>query len=186
MPFEFVKLTIPEIIEVKPRIFTDERGSFAELFKTSDFVQQGLPATFVQVNQSLSVKNVVRGLHYQKEPHGQGKLVTVSRGEVFDVAVDIRVGSPTFGTWVSAILSAKERNMLFIPIGFAHGFAVLSDEAEVIYYCTSEYKSEAEAGVVWNDPTLAIPWPIQNPILSAKDTAFSTLDKADNNFIFNT
>jgi len=182
MPFEFEKLAIPEILHITPKQFADERGAFSEVFKASDFAAAGMQDLFVQVNKSTSKKDVLRGLHYQKQPRGQGKLVTVAAGEIYDVAVDIRQGSPTFGKWVAKTLSSREQNMLYVPAGFAHGFCVTSAEAEVMYFCTNEYAPEAEAGIIWNDPELAISWPTDAPLLSAKDDAFPTLREADNNF----
>lgn len=182
MPFTFEPLVIPDVVHVTPKTFADDRGVFVELFKASEFAAYGLHDLFVQVNHSASKKNVLRGLHYQKNPKAQGKLVSVTRGEIFDVAVDIRRGSPTFGTWVSATLSAEKKNMLLIPTGFAHGFCVTSEEAEVIYYCTSEYAPDHEAGIIWNDPTINISWPVAQPLLSKKDAAFPLLTGADNNF----
>jgi dTDP-4-dehydrorhamnose 3,5-epimerase len=182
MPFTFESLEIPEILHIKPQIFSDERGEFAELFKASDFGAHGIPDLFVQVNQSVSKRGVLRGLHYQKHPKAQGKIVSVVRGEIFDVAVDIRQGSPTFGKWVGHHLSSQEKNMLYMPIGFAHGFCVVSEEAEIVYFCTNEYAKDHEGGIIWNDPAVGITWPVKEPLLSAKDMAFPLLEKADNNF----
>ena len=182
MPFTFTPLEIPEVLHITSKSFADERGAFVELFKASDFKGSGIEATFLQINQSISKKNVIRGLHYQKNPHAQGKLVGVMEGEIFDVAVDMRTGSNTFGKWVSATLSADKENMLYIPAGFAHGFCVVSDEAKVVYFCTQEYAKDAERGLMWNDPAFAIPWPTQTPILSPKDTEYPAFADADNNF----
>lgn len=182
MPFTFSKLDIPEVIFVEPKVFQDERGLFSEIFKFSDFKEAGIEKTFVQVNHSVSRKGVLRGLHYQKDPKAQGKLVSVAHGEIFDVAVDIRKNSPTYGSWVGRTLTSEDRTMLYIPEGFAHGFCVLSNDAEVTYYCTDEYAPEYEAGIIWNDSTIGIEWPVQEPLLNDKDKRYPSLAKADNTF----
>lgn len=182
MPFEFTPLEIPEVVYIISKQFGDLRGVFAELYKASEFAKHGINISFLQMNQSVSEKNVLRGLHYQKNPSAQGKLLSVMSGEIFDVAVDIRVGSKTYGQWVSKTLSAKEKNMLYVPAGFAHGFCVTSQEAQVVYYCTQEYDPKAERGIIWNDDTLRIPWPTNSPLLSAKDEKYPPLSEADNNF----
>lgn len=184
MAFKFTKTEIPEVILVELEIFHDERGFFAEIYKFSNFRQSGINKQFVQFNQSRSKKGVLRGLHYQLNPTAQGKLVNVVIGEIFDVAVDIRHGSPWYGKWVSIQLSAQDKKMLYIPEGFAHGFCVLSDIAEVMYYCTKSYAPDYERGIIWNDPALAIEWPVKNPVLSRKDSENLSLEKADNNFEF--
>jgi len=184
MPFEFKRLGIPEVILITPRVFNDERGFFKELYKVSDFSSFGIRKIFIQDNLSFSKYGVLRGLHYQIEPKAQGKLVSCLKGIVFDVAVDIRRGSPTYGKWVGIELSAKNHQMLYIPPGFAHGFVVLSDEALVLYKCTQEYAPEAEAGIIWNDPAISIRWPIQNPLLSPRDKKWPTLNEANNNFVY--
>jgi dTDP-4-dehydrorhamnose 3,5-epimerase len=182
MPFTFSRLRIPEVVLVENKAFPDARGSFAELFKSSDFKKNGAAMNVVQVNQSRSRKNVLRGLHYQLSPEAQAKLVTVLKGEIFDVAVDIRKGSPTFGKWVGERLSEVNRHSMFIPEGFAHGFCVLSDEAEVIYSCSADYSSRLERSIIWNDPRINIAWPITAPLVSPKDLEGKTLDEAENNF----
>lgn len=171
MPFTTKKIAIPDVVLIETRIFTDERGVFFEVFKESAFSECGIPYALRQINTSVSKKNVVRGLHFQQEPHAQAKVVQVVDGEVFDVAVDIRKGSATFGKWVGEILSAENKNMLYIPKGFAHGFSVLSESAQVIYFCDAEYKKEAERAIRWNDPDIGIDWPIDTheAIVSAKD-----------------
>ena len=184
MPFRFSKMRISDVVLIEPKIFSDSRGFFVELFKASDFQASGVMAAFVQVNHSRSQKNVLRGLHYQLNPKAQAKLVSVIRGEIFDVAVDIRSGSPTYGQWVADILSANNRKMFFIPEGFAHGFCVLSDEAEMLYYCSKEYAPEQERNILWNDPQIAISWPIKDPLLSPKDAKGTSLATAENNFKF--
>jgi len=182
MPFEFKRLEIPDLILVKPKVFEDERGFFMETYKQSDFKKFGITKNFVQENHSLSSKGVLRGLHYQKEPYAQGKLVRVTRGEIFDAAVDIRRNSETFGKYVSTILSGKNKKMLYIPEGFAHGFCVLSDFSEVIYKTTDMYSPEHERGIIWNDGIININWPVKNPIISKKDAVFPELHNADINF----
>jgi dTDP-4-dehydrorhamnose 3,5-epimerase len=184
MPFNFERLEIPEIILIKPRVFADERGFFLETYKHTAFAQAGVPDTFVQVNHSQSAAGVLRGLHYQKHPQAQGKLVGVVRGEIFDVAVDIRVGSPTYGRWVGETLSSENHHLLYIPPGFAHGFCVLSEAADVIYQVTTEYAPDFDRGLLWNDPEIGIAWPIENPALSPKDAAQPRLREADNNFVY--
>ena len=180
MPFQFEKLEVPEVILVEPRLFPDERGFFMETYKYSDFKANGIPDRLVQDNYSHSLKGTLRGLHYQKPPQAQGKLVTVILGEIFDVAVDIRKGSPTFGRWVGETLSSTNHRMLWVPPGFAHGFCVLSDEADVVYKITSgEYAPDLERGIIWNDPEIAIPWPLDSPFLSEKDAILPRLNEAD-------
>ena len=162
---------------IEPRVFGDERGSFFESWNGPRWAQEaGLDLAFVQSNVSRSQRGVLRGLHYQW-PQAQGKLVTVLQGEVFDVAVDIRRGSPTFGQSVAAILSADNHRLLWIPEGFAHGFVVLSDSAVFHYLCTTPYKREDDAGVRWNDARLAIDWPVSAPLLSGKDAGLPFLDE---------
>ncbi|MFZ1075881.1 MAG: dTDP-4-dehydrorhamnose 3,5-epimerase [Nitrosotalea sp.] len=184
MPFGFKKLSIPEVILVESRAFSDERGLFMESFKESIFSANGINTKFVQDNYSHSVKGVIRGLHYQKDPKAQAKLVMVTRGEIFDVVVDIRKGSPTYGRWVSQILSDKNHNLLYIPEGFAHGFCVTSEKADVLYKVNSEYSPEHERGILWNDQDIAIKWPTDKPIMIKKDLQLPTLKNADNNFVY--
>lgn len=169
MPFNFKRLAIPEVILVEPKVFPDGRGFFMESYKHSDFRSFGIGEHFVQDNHSMSSQGVLRGLHYQLNPNAQGKLVRCIRGAIFDVAVDIREGSPTFGRWVGVELSEENRYMLYIPPDFAHGFVVLSEMAEIIYKCTKEYSPENERGIIWNDPAIGIDWPVKEPILSGKD-----------------
>lgn len=182
MSFEFKRLEIPEIVLITPRVFNDARGFFMEVYKHSDFFRAGITGHFVQDNHSKSERNVLRGLHYQKNPKAQGKLVRCLKGRIFDVAVDIRKGSPTYGKWVSAELSEENSHMLYIPPAFAHGFLALSDTAEIIYKCTEEYAPQEDRGILWNDPALNISWPVKNPILSEKDRRLPLLSAADNNF----
>ena len=184
MPFQFERLELPEVVLVTARQFVDDRGFFLESYKQSDFAANGIPWTFVQDNRSHSTCGVLRGLHYQMHPKAQGKLVMALIGEVFDVAVDIRTGSPTYGRWVGATLSADRFNMLYTPVGFAHGYCVLSERAEILYKVTDEYAANLERGVRWNDPDIGIDWPVAEPILSARDTQLPLLGDADNNFRF--
>jgi dTDP-4-dehydrorhamnose 3,5-epimerase len=165
------RLAIPEVVLFTPKVFDDERGFFYESFNARAFTEAtGLTPNFVQDNHSRSVRGVLRGLHYQLPPHAQGKLVRVVQGEVFDVAVDIRGHSATFGQWVSARLSAENRCQFWIPEGFAHGFVTLSETAEFLYKTTDYYAPQAERCIAWNDPDVAIEWPAEHePILSAKD-----------------
>lgn len=163
-----IPTTLQGLTLLEPAVFGDDRGFFFESWNAERFAAQGLPSTFVQSNVSSSSKGVLRGLHYQW-PRPQGKLVTVLQGEVYDVAVDIRHGSPTFGQWEAVILSGENRRQLWIPPGFAHGFAVLSDTALFHYLCTDVYVKEADAGIRWNDADIAVDWPISQPLLSAKD-----------------
>lgn len=179
MPFEFQKTKIESVLLIKPRVFQDQRGVFFESFKASEFAANGIKENFVQDNNSVSSYGVLRGLHYQLPPFVQGKLVRCIRGAVFDVAVDIRESSATFGQWVGFELSAENRNMLYMPPGFAHGFQALSAEAEVAYKVTEEYNQESERGILWNDPDIDIQWPLKEVILSEKDTKTSPLRKAD-------
>lgn len=169
------RLSIPDLFLIEPKIFGDDRGFFFESFNSKTFNNAiGRDVTFVQDNHSKSSKNVLRGLHYQLPPQAQGKLVRVTQGEVFDVAVDIRKNSPTFGQWVGEILSAENKKQLWIPEGFAHGFLTLSDTAEFLYKTTDYYAPELETSIIWNDETLGINWPLIEgapPILSEKDRA---------------
>jgi len=184
MPFTFIPLTIPEVLLVEPRVFGDDRGFILETYKHSAFAKAGVPETFVQCNHSHSAYGVLRGLHYQKHPMAQGKLVTAIHGEIFDVAVDIRQGSPTYGQWVGEVLSAENHRLLYIPPGFAHGFCVLSTEADFIYLVTAEYSAEHERGIQWNDPGIGVAWPIEAPLLSPRDTRQPLFCDADNNFVY--
>lgn len=167
-----IRTEIPDVLMLEPKVFGDERGFFFESFNQKVFAEKtGINPAFVQNNHTRSAKNVLRGLHYQiKQP--QGKLVRVIAGEVFDVAVDIRRSSPHFGKWTGATLSSENKRMAWVPPGFAHGFVVLSEYAEVLYKTTDYYAPEFERCIIWNDPDLAIAWPVANPpILSAKDRA---------------
>lgn len=166
---EVIKTKLPGVLLIKPKTFGDNRGFFYESFQAERYYAAGLTLTFVQDNHSRSCQGVLRGLHYQYK-YPQGKLVSVTRGEVWDVAVDIRKGSPTFGQWVGALLNDENHHQLYVPPGFAHGFYVLSEIADFCYKCTDYYYSEYDAGIIWNDPTLAIEWPLlRQPELSGKD-----------------
>ena len=158
MAFEFEKTKIPGVVIVHPKVFGDSRGYFMETYRKEDYAAFGIDKEFVQDNESSSTKGVLRGLHFQKN-HTQGKLVRVTHGEVFDVAVDVRPGSCTYSQWVGVTLSSEKKNMFYIPEGFAHGFLVLSDIAEFVYKCTDIYAPGSEGGVLWNDPTISIEWP---------------------------
>jgi len=184
MPFEFSGINIPGPVLVRPRVFDDGRGFFLELYKHSEFAAAGIQEHLVQDNYSKSAKGVLRGLHYQKDPRAQGKLVMCLKGRIYDVAVDVRAGSPFFGKWDGVELSEENRLMLYVPPGFAHGFQVLSDNAEVMYKCTSEYSPKDERGIIWNDPDMKISWPLPEPVLSGKDKLNPPLAEADNNFLF--
>jgi dTDP-4-dehydrorhamnose 3,5-epimerase len=177
-----VKVTpteLPDVLLIEPRVFSDERGFFFESWNRRGFAAAGIDAEFVQDNHSRSARNVLRGLHYQIE-HAQGKLVRVCAGEVFDVAVDIRKSSPTFGRWASARLSARNRQMLWIPPGYAHGFLVLSEAAEFLYKTTDYWYPEHERTLLWNDPELRIAWPLEGqPLVAAKDAAGRPIALAD-------
>jgi dTDP-4-dehydrorhamnose 3,5-epimerase len=171
---EIIKTSIPEVIVFVPPVFTDSRGYFLETYQQQKYAEAGISKSFVQDNQSYSTKNVLRGLHFQLR-HPQAKLVRVTQGIVFDVAIDIRKHSPTFGKWHGEILSAENKQQMYIPENFAHGFCVLSDSAEFVYKCTDFYVPGDESGLMWNDAQLGIKWPIEQPILSDKDAALPSL-----------
>jgi dTDP-4-dehydrorhamnose 3,5-epimerase len=173
---EKIETAIPGVLLLRPKVFRDERGFFFESYHRGKFAELGILDNFVQDNHSRSRRGTVRGLHYQLK-HAQAKLCRVVVGEVLDVAVDIRRGSPTFGKWVGAVLSAENQQQIYIPPGFAHGFSVLSDNAEFLYKCSDFYYAEHEYGVLWNDPQLKIDWKVSDPIISVKDQKFSPLAK---------
>lgn len=173
-----VETHIAGLLLIEPDVFRDERGLFMELFHERRYAEIGVPGPFVQDNYSRSVMNTLRGLHYQF-PHAQGKLVTVVEGSVYDVAVDVRRGSPTFGTWYAVELSAENRRQLYVPPGCAHGFCVTSDTAGFFYKCTDFYSPKDERGILWCDPALGIPWPVASPLLSPKDRGFKPLAEMD-------
>lgn len=184
MPFKFEQLDLPGPVLIAMEAFGDERGFFMETYKRSQFVEGRVPETFVQDNFSRSQRGVLRGLHYQNPPAAQGKLVHAVRGEILDVAVDIRKGSPTYAQWATATLSDENHHMLYVPPGFAHGFLALSEEVDVAYKVTSEYSPEHDRGIAWNDPVIGLELPIENPILSEKDAALPGLAEADNGFVY--
>lgn len=181
MPFEFIPQKIKDVILVKPKVFGDNRGFFMESYKKSEFFANGITTEFNQDNHSKSGARVLRGLHYQKSPYAQAKLVRCSKGRIYDVAVDIRPNSETFGQYVKVELSEDNKQMLFIPEGFAHGFVVLSDEAELLYKASGEYAPQADSGIIWNDKDINIDWEIDfDPILSEKDQIQKTLKELIN------
>lgn len=159
---------MPGAIVIEPKVFGDNRGFFLEIWNQERYQKAGIPGPFVQDNLSTSHKGVLRGLHFQN-PNPQGKLVYVLQGEVYDVAVDIRIGSPTFGKWAGVVLSGENKRQFYIPEGFAHGFCVTSETAMFAYKCTDQYNPQAEASILWDDPDLGIDWPVENPEFSAKD-----------------
>jgi dTDP-4-dehydrorhamnose 3,5-epimerase len=174
-----IETAIPGVLRIEPQIFGDARGFFMEIWQRERYAAHGLPQDFVQDNLAASGRGVLRGLHLQ-HPHAQGKLVQVIQGEVFDVAVDVRIGSPWFGRWVSAHLSGANRHQFWVPQGFAHGYCVLSDMAVFSYKCSAAYRPEYELSILWNDPRIAIAWPLGGtPLLSTKDQAALSLDQID-------
>ena len=171
MPFSFKKLAIKDVILVTPKVFGDSRGFFMESYQKTTFTENGITDDFNQDNHSKSTRGVLRGLHYQTNPQAQAKLVRCPRGKIFDVAVDIRNDSPTFGKGVGEILSEESKNMLYIPAGFAHGFVVLSNEAELLYKASNEYSPQNDRGIRWNDPDINVNWNIDfEPLISEKDS----------------
>lgn len=170
----FIEASLPGIIVIEPDVFEDPRGYFLETYHAKKYADAGIPGPFVQDNFSRSVRGTLRGLHYQRT-HAQGKLVWVAEGVVFDVAVDIRPGSPTFGKWFGAELSGDNKRQIYIPPGFAHGFCVLSEMATFLYKCTDFYVPQDEGGLLWSDPAIAIAWPLASPLLSAKDQRYKCL-----------
>jgi dTDP-4-dehydrorhamnose 3,5-epimerase len=177
-----IDTNLPGVCVIEPNVFGDERGFFMETYNKHAFEQIGIDHTFVQDNQSRSSRGVLRGLHYQlNQP--QAKLVRVTLGEVYDIAVDVRRGSETFGQWTGVTLTADNKQMLFIPEGFAHGFCVISESAEFAYKCSDFYAPDEERGIIWNDPQLAIPWPLDGaePLLSPKDAAYGLLAEMNEN-----
>jgi dTDP-4-dehydrorhamnose 3,5-epimerase len=177
MPFQMRTTPIDGLLVIEPKVFADERGFFMESFKASDFAAFGITQNFVQDNHSKSRKGVIRGLHFQRAPYAQGKLVRVTRGRAWDVAVDLRKGSPTFGTWCAVELSADNHLLFWIPEGFAHGFLALEDDTELLYKCTAEYNPTSDGGVRWNDPDIGVAWPQigVSPLISSKDAVLPLL-----------
>jgi len=176
---QLIRTRIPDVMILEPKVHGDHRGYFFETYRKEVFAQAGIKVEFVQDNHSKSANGVLRGMHYQLH-QPQGKLVRCTQGEIFDVAVDLRRSSPTFGQWVGEVLSADNKHALWVPPGFAHGFYVMSETAEVAYKCTTYYAPEHERGLLWNDPALGIDWPDpENVVLSSKDTEASPLDTAE-------
>ena len=173
----FVKTSLPGVLIVEPKVFGDDRGFFMETYHAARFAEAGVGDQFVQDNHSRSTRGVLRGLHFQ-DPNPQGKLVRAVSGTIFDVAVDIRRGSPTFGRWVGVELSAENKRQLWVPAGFAHGFCVTSETADVVYKCTALYDPVSDRGIRWNDPAIGIEWPGVEPVLSPKDAAAPLLADA--------
>ena len=184
MPFDISELKINGLKIITPKFHKDQRGIFYESYKKRDFEKLGITNEFVQSNVSVSKINGLRGLHFQVKPSAQAKLVTVLKGSIFDVAVDIRKGSPTFGQYQSIELSEEDGKMFWLPEGFAHGFLSLKDNTKVMYWVTSEYSPQHERGIIWNDPSIGIKWPSITPILSEKDLEFKRLEEADINFTY--
>ena len=180
---EIIKTSIEGLLVIRPDVFKDDRGYFYESYNKERFAKEGLSMTFVQDNESKSCKGVLRGLHFQKPPYAQGKLVRVVKGSVFDVAVDLRKNSPTYGQWESRILSEDNKEMFWIPEGFAHGFLTLEDNTIFNYKCTNVYNKESEGSILWNDPDINIEWNIENPILSEKDKVSPLFKNFESPFI---
>ncbi len=175
--------SLPEVVLIESKAIEDDRGWLMETYKRSEFAANGIGLEFRQDNHSRSTaKGVVRGLHYQKDPMAQGKLVRCLVGAIYDVAVDIRKGSPTYTRWVAVELTAERRQILWVPPGFAHGFCTLSEISEVVYKATAEYSAAHDRAIRWNDPTIGVTWPVQSPVLSSKDAQAPLLADADNNF----
>ena len=174
--------SLPGVWELRPKVIRDARGFFLETYQQQKFSDLGIHDVFVQDNHSRSAKGTLRGLHYQLR-HPQAKLCRVVEGEVLDVAVDIRIGSPTFGKWASVLLSAERQNQIFIPLGFAHGFVALSDSVQFLYKCSDFYDPASEYGILWNDPGLAISWGVANPLVSEKDARFTALAAVPREFL---
>jgi dTDP-4-dehydrorhamnose 3,5-epimerase len=172
-----IETSLPGVLVIEPKVYADERGFFMETYQAAHFRARGIDAAFVQDNQSRSVRGVLRGLHYQ-EPNPQGKLVRCTRGAVYDVAVDIRAGSPQFGKWTATELTEENRRMMWVPPGFAHGFCALSDVADLVYKCTAPYDAANDRSILWSDPDLGITWPVTKPALSPKDAAAPRLKDA--------
>lgn len=185
MELSIEKTPIKDVVVIVPEVFEDQRGFFTEVYRQDKFRESGLPEVFVQLNHSGSVRNVLRGLHFQWDPP-MGKAMRVTRGKAFLVAVDIRKGSPTLGKWFGIEVSAENRLQVWAPAGFARGFCVLSDDAEIQYLCTGIYNNKGESGILWNDPEIGIEWPIKSPIISQRDQTAQTLaawlEREESNF----
>ena len=182
MPFIFSPTKIADVVVIEPRVFPDERGFFMETYKRSEFAAHGIGEPFVQCNQSRSARGILRGLHFQKPPKAQAKLVRALSGAIFDVAVDLRPGAPTYGQWVGVELTAANNKMLYAPAGFAHGFCVVSADADIAYMTSDEYAPTLESGIAWDDPDLNIAWPVAAPQLSERDRKWTRLRDADTGF----
>jgi len=174
--------TLPDVWELQPKIFRDARGFFMETYHQKKFSELGIRENFVQDNYSQSMKGTLRGLHYQLK-HAQAKICRVVEGEVLDVAVDIRLGSPSFGKWTSVVLTAEEQNQIYIPAGFAHGFVARTDSVQFLYKCSDFYDPSDEHGILWNDPSLAIAWGVSDPVISEKDAKYPTLAATPHEFL---
>ena len=183
MPVKVIRTEIPDVVVIESPVFRDDRGYFTELFSTKNWLETGLPDSFVQDNLSKSAKGTMRGLHYQIDPHAQGKLVSALSGSIFDVAVDLRIGSSTFGKWVGRTLSGGSGLSMFIPAGFAHGFVALEDDSMLFYKCTSPWAQGSERSLAYNDPAIGIEWPVTPKIISPKDAQAPLLKDADYNFV---
>ena len=176
MSFHFEPLEIPDVIRITPARHGDHRGFFSETYRASAFEDAGIRDVFLQDNHARSTRGVLRGLHYQAPPRAQAKLVRVIHGEVFDVAVDFRAGSPTFGQWAGGVLSGEDWVILYIPVGFAHGYVCVSESADLVYKVSNEFDAALDGGIAWDDPVIGIPWPVESPILSGKDLSLPRLD----------
>lgn len=178
MPFKFKETPIKDLIIIEPHVFEDERGFFMETYKKSDFVKAGITEDFIQDNHSYSSKGVLRGIHFQKDPHAQGKLVRCVKGAVWDVAVDLRANSETFGQWYGLEITEENKTMFYIPPGFGHGFVTLQDNTHFLYKCTNEYNPDADSGIMWNDGDLNIEWPLKEELsLSDKDLKLQSFEE---------
>lgn len=182
MSFHFEPLSIPDVIRITPARHGDSRGFFSETYRASAFADAGIRDVFSQDNHARSARGVLRGLHYQAPPKAQAKLVRVVRGKVFDVAVDLRVGSPTFGKWAGGALSGEDGVILYIPEGFAHGYVCLSARVDLVYKVSNEFDAALDRGIAWDDPAIGIPWPVENPALSKRDLSLPGLDPATSPF----
>ncbi|RKY39786.1 MAG: dTDP-4-dehydrorhamnose 3,5-epimerase [Candidatus Omnitrophota bacterium] len=184
MAFRFSRLAIPEVILIEPQVFEDERGFFMEVYVQEEFRKFGIKENFIQDNHSYSRRGVIRGLHFQSGNRAQSKLVRCIKGEIFDVVVDVRKGSPSYGRYLSVILSEENRRMLYVPKGFAHGFCALKEGTEVVYKCDEIYSPAEEKGIIWNDKEINISWPITTPLLSLKDRSWPPLREVDSGFVY--
>jgi dTDP-4-dehydrorhamnose 3,5-epimerase len=184
MSFQFEPLAIPDIVRITPARHTDHRGFFSETYRASAFEAAGIRDVFLQDSHARSARGVLRGLHYQAPPKAQAKLIRVVHGEVFDVAVDLRVGSPTFGQWVGGALSGEDDVILYIPEGFAHGYVCLSEYADLVYKASNEYDDALDRGIAWDDPVIGIQWPVERPVVSERDLSLPGLESATSPFEF--